>query len=156
MDNKLTAAWTGGKVSLAGASALVAKFNWEFEPLWELAGALVVVNVVFGIAATAMQDQWDFVKVAKDLIRNAMLMVLSKVIYVMSARGVIMSTEAGSATGDWFATGVVFLLILQMLHLMQASGVYFGPLKPFLDRLEAKAAAPPDNSNPADGGSVLR
>lgn len=151
--------WSGGKIGLAAGAAGIAKITLSLGPLWDIEGILIAINVVFGIWSTFYQDHWDFIKVLKDLGRNLMLLTLSGVAYMLSARGVIPSMEAGSPTGDWVATVVVFLLVAQMLHLMQAAGVPFGPLTPWIDRLEAKAAPPlplPPPENAAAAGSILK
>lgn len=156
VTNRLTAAWSGGNIAIASAVAGVAKFNLTLGPLWQLEGALIVVNVVFGIIATCYQDHWDFVKVAKDLGRNIMLLIFSAVAYVLSARGMIPANEAGSPTGDWVATGVVFIFVLQMVQLMKATGIDFGPLSGFIENLSANPPRPqpPPSENLAKGGPL--
>lgn len=158
MHNRLTAAWTSGNVAAAVLAAGTAKFTLTLGPLWQLEGALIVVNVVFGIWATAIQEHWDFVKVAKDLGRNLMLLIFSAVAYVLSAKGMIPAMEAGSPTGDWVATGVVFIFVLQMVQLMKAAGVDFGPLAGFIDSLSARAKQPEpptSNENLAKPGPIV-
>ncbi len=154
--------WSLPKATFAGVPAILAaiELSGNVKCFLELQGALVLANVVFGVAATGYQHKWDLGGVFWDMIKNGMLMVLGGFVYAITSRGLIPAIEAGSPAGDWFATGVVFILILQMLKYMQAMNIGFGPLTPFIKGLSARGEAPApfpvqQAGNLAEPGSLL-
>lgn len=151
MENKLTAAFTAGKLALATPLAIFAglELSGNFQAFLEFQGMLVVTNVIFGIAATCYQHKWDWEKVIWDTVRNLGLIVMGGLVWIGSARGMVPGIDKGSAAGDYVATIVVLLLLLQFLQLLKALGTSLGPLGPIIDNLSARVS--PDNKTSSIG-----